>query len=117
MSKYKPGDKFEIEVISESEIAKGCYLTKAGIIPEGMLDMLKKIEPEEPEVDWSKVEVDTPVLVSNVDMDMEDSCRRRYFAKYENGKIYVWRCGATSWSAYSEDDMSYWEYAKLAEVE
>lgn len=93
MSKYKPGDKFEIEVISESAIQDKCYLTKTGIIPEGMLDMLKKIEPtepEEPEVDWSKVKVDTPILVK--DRFLGDWVKR-YFEAAE------------------------WKYVKLAEVE
>lgn len=68
-------------------------------------------EPEEPEVDWSKVEVDTPILVR----DSEDrSWIKRYFAKYENETIYAWDSGCTSWSAYG---LTEWQYAKLAEGE
>jgi hypothetical protein len=68
-------------------------------------------EPEEPEVDWSKVEVDTPILVK----DFEDKAwYRRYFARYENGIVYAWNCGCTSWS---ENIMTDWKYAKLAESE
>ena len=36
---------------------------------------------EEPETDWSKVEVDTPILVR---ADEEEAWLKRYFAKYEN---------------------------------
>ena len=44
-------------------------------------------EYEEPKIDWSKVKVDTPILVRQ----REDSkWYKRYFAKYENGKIYAW---------------------------
>ena len=66
---------------------------------------------EEPKVDWNKVEVDTPILVRQ----REDSkWYKRYFAKYENGKIYAWENGRTSWNI---DNMAYWQYAKLAEEE
>ena len=37
---------------------------------------------------------------------------KRYFAKYENNKVYAWDNGATSWSAKSITD---WQYAKLIE--
>ena len=68
-------------------------------------------EPKEPEIDWSKVEVDTPILVR----DSEDrSWIKRYFAKYENEIIYAWDSGCTSWSAYG---LTEWAYAKLAETE
>lgn len=69
-----------------------------------------------PPVDWSKVEVDTPILVKDY---KEDTWERRYFAKYENGKVYTWLGGATSWSTSGTDDdyMADWKMAKLAESE
>jgi hypothetical protein len=42
---------------------------------------------------------------------------KRYFAKYENGRVYVWKEGKTSWSAVNEHNVNFWEYAKLAESE
>ena len=67
----------------------------------------------EPPVDWSKVAVDTPILVR----DSKGSVwRNRYFAKYENGKVCAWLGGATSWSADS-GDITDWKFAKLAESE
>ena len=68
-------------------------------------------EYEEPEVDWSKVEVDTPILVSD---NNGDKWLRRYFAKYDGKFVYAWNGGCTSWS---EKCMTGWEYAKLAESE
>lgn len=61
-------------------------------------------------VDWSKVAVDTPILVRN------NGCvwTKRYFAEYKNGKVRTYFNGATSWS--SDGRMGSWEYAKLAEV-
>lgn len=69
-------------------------------------------EYEEPEVDWSKVEVDTPVLVRDFE---NEEWRDRYFARYENETIYVWGDGRTSWSAYDNSDVTNWTYTKLAE--
>ena len=66
----------------------------------------------EPQVDWSRIEVDTPILVR----DFEGSdWFRRHFAKYENGTVYAWDGGDTSWSG--GDVMTDWKYAKLAESE
>lgn len=66
----------------------------------------------EPPVDWTKVPVDTPILVSAYDGII--SCwEHRYFAKFQDGKVYAWVNGCTSWSANNEY-MS-WECAKLAE--
>ena len=66
---------------------------------------------EESEVDWNKVEVNTPILVRDCD---DDRWIKRYFAKYENEIIYAWNSGATSWST---SCMTGWKYAKLAESE
>ena len=68
-------------------------------------------EPKEPETDWSKVKVDTPILVKNSEDKM---WRKRHFAKYKNGNVYAWSDGLTSWTAY---DMMVWKCAKLAEDE
>ena len=67
----------------------------------------------EPPVDWSKVEVDTPILVRDSEKNV---WKKRYFAKYENGMVCTWGYGATSWSADS-DNVCDWEMAKLAEGE
>ena len=45
--------------------------------------------------DWSAIAVDTPVYVK----PHKDSVWCKYhFAKYEDGKVYVWALGTTSWS-------------------
>lgn len=69
---------------------------------------------EEPEVDWSKVKVDTPILVKDTE---EEEWAKRYFAKFADGKVYAWMGGATSWTADNEYDVNPWKYAKLAESE
>lgn len=65
----------------------------------------------EPPVDWSKVAVDTPILVRNSE---EEVWEKRHFAKYENGIVYAWAAGGTSWSAVSSN-MTDWKMAKLTE--
>ena len=69
-------------------------------------------EYEEPQVDWSRVEVDTPILVRNSEYG---EWFKRHFAEYKNGKVYTWNNGYTSWTA--GGDMGAWNYAKLAESE
>jgi hypothetical protein len=59
--------------------------------------------------DWTQIEVDTKILVSNDKTIWE----RRYFAKYECGKVHAWSKGVTSFSKECEDDMFNWNYAKL----
>lgn len=71
-------------------------------------------EYKEPEVDWSKVKVDTPILVRD---DEDEEWMNRYFAKFADGKVYAWMGGATSWTADGEYRASSWKYAKLAESE
>lgn len=78
-----------------------------------MLEWLNS-EYVEPPVDWSKVAVDTPILVKDV---KSGNWNRRYFAKYENGMFYAWADGATSWSVPCSGDMTRWKMAKLAESE
>ena len=67
----------------------------------------------EPPVDWSKVAVDTPILVRDSE---KESWRRRYFAKYENGIVFACGNGLTSWSAHGSNVVG-WGMAKLAESE
>ena len=72
-------------------------------------------EYEEPEVDWSKVKVDTPILVRN---DEDEEWDKRYFAKFECGVVWSFCDGRTSWSKRkTRNDIISWKYAKLAESE
>ena len=69
---------------------------------------------KEPEIDWSKVEVDTPILVKEYE---ESKWTKRYFAKYEDGVVYAWNNGVTSWTANDDECIIAWSFAKLAETE
>lgn len=78
-----------------------------------MLQMLWLLEEyEEPDTDWTKVEVDTPILVRNSE---DEEWRKGYFAKYDKyGFVYTWKSGRTSWT---EEDLCVWNLAKLPEDE
>ena len=68
-------------------------------------------DQKKPEIDWSKIKVDTPILVR----DSEDGkWLKRYFAKFEDGKVYAWLSENTSYDACG---VAKWKYAKLAESE
>lgn len=90
-----------------------CGLEKFGSCYDGLRDWANS-EYVEPPVDWSKVPVDTPILVKD---SGDTRFSRRYFAKFENGVVYAWDDGKTSWSDAGSINVSAWECAKLAESE
>lgn len=63
----------------------------------------------EEKVDWANVAVDTPVLVRDSD---GSNWYKRYFAKYQDGQIFTYDNGSTSWSA--QNTVS-WKQGKLAD--
>ena len=69
-------------------------------------DLLWNVEDE---VDWDEVEVDTKVLVRD---KPDGEWVKRHFAKYENGKVYVFNDGRTSWN---NEGITHWEETKLWE--
>lgn len=68
-------------------------------------------EYTEPEIDWSKVPIDTPVLVSDNNRDWY----HRHLAKVIENRPYIWGDGRTSWTTDGNDVL--YKYIKLAEVE
>ncbi|MCB6992423.1 hypothetical protein LI177_02850 [bacterium 210820-DFI.6.37] len=76
---------------------------------------LKWLDEEYIETDWSKVEVDTKIYVGRTLEEVEAEAFPRYFAKYEDCKVYAYAEGCSSWTAESDEDVVAWDYAKLAE--
>lgn len=62
------------------------------------------------DVDWTKVEVDTKILVSNDD----ERWYRAHFAMFENDTIYSFSNGTTSFT-YEYSAFEPWKYAILYE--
>lgn len=67
-------------------------------------------EYQEPSVDWSKVPIDTPVLVSSDGKIWY----RRHFAGMRDGKPETYDLGTTSWSTECQSTCA-WKIVKLAE--
>lgn len=82
------------------------------ILPKLKSNEVFSIEEELGIVDWSKVNVDVPVLVR--DFENQD-WKKRHFAFFDDELIYTWDGGATSWSVKNKNAIP-WKYAKLAEV-
>ena len=70
-------------------------------------------EYKDPEVDWSKVPIDTKILVGH---SKDSGVIKRHFARYEYGKVFAFDGGNTSFTAIS-GAVTPWGFAKLAEVE
>lgn len=71
-------------------------------------------EYKESEINWSKVPVDTPVLVS----DDGKKWSRKHFSRVVNGIPYTWMYGSTSWTAHNNHNNEITHhYIKLGEVE
>lgn len=54
------------------------------------------------EIDWGKVEVDTPVIIK-----VKYGIMFRHFAKYYHGHVYVYANGQTSWT--NDEETQPWE--------
>lgn len=63
-------------------------------------------------VEWNKVLVDTPIIIETI-----NGVVRRYFAKFEGGKVYYFCFGATSWSNWNADVLTEVEPRKVRLVE
>lgn len=104
-------DKNHNKIISCCDCSRCKFSTDVGC-EEKRREWLNS-EYVEPEVDWSKVPVDTPILVRNCE---NYPWEKRYFANYDNGMVCAWDDGKTSWSI-DDNSVCPWEYAKIAEDE
>lgn len=80
------------------------------VVPDPTWDWERWDYRVKPEVDWSKIKVNTRILVS----DDGVLWIKRYFAKYEDGKVFYFYGGVTSWSN-NGFMLCSCPYAKLAE--
>ena len=74
------------------------------------------VEPPQPEVDWSKVPVDTLVRVRNF---KEHEWELMHFKTFDENLEYryeTWSCGRTSKTACGPIKSSHWRYCELVEV-
>ena len=101
-----------LDITTGGDVKYISIMTKS-ILPNIAKNEFLDIAEELGIVDWSKVAVDTPILVR----DYETSTwEKRYFASFENGKVHAWNGGTTSWTSEGYKNTMSWQYAKLAEV-
>lgn len=108
LEKQKPVDCAEIR-------CRECKFEMSGIPCGSLRKQWCNEEYTEPPIDWSKVPVDTPILVRN---DESGKWLRRYYSGVFMGdRVYAWKEGRDSWSAYKNPNKyaTEWKYAKLAE--
>lgn len=96
---------------SELQCGKKCQFYNQVNDETGCKALAKQWLGEEYKTDWSKVPVDTPILVKGA---WGVRWLHRHFAKYENGKVFAWADGTTSWTS-GESACTDWEYARLCE--
>ena len=66
------------------------------------------LKREYSEIDWSKVEVDTPVLIEG-----EEGIMCRHFSGYYRGHVFVYANGQTSWTNVGETQVWEPEFVKF----
>ena len=113
LTNEKPSMFDDVDEVRISSCKK--YIGITGVmaaLPKLSANEVFSIEKELGVVDWSKVKVDTPVLVSVNGVKWY----KRHFAKAYYFDVYVWNKGATSWSIEDVNDTEAWNHIKLAEV-
>ena len=109
------GDRLAVDpngnpVSCDTIICSDCKLCPGmGYCPEYRKEWLES-EYIGPEVDWSKVPIDTKVLVR--DLSNSEWIPRYFAGLNENGEKTVWQHGGTSFTA-SDVPKSVWNYIKL----
>lgn len=114
LTNEKPSMFDDVDEVRISSCKK--YIGITGVmaaLPKLSANEVFSIEEELGVIDWSKVKVDTPILVKNHD---GESWEKRYFAFFRDGNVNAWMCGTTSWTACVAGGATDWKYAKLAEV-
>ena len=101
-----------LDITTGGDVKYISIMTKS-ILPNIAKNEFLDIAEELGIVDWSKVKVDTPILVRSYE---STKWVKRHFAFFKNEKVYTWDGGLTSWTCDDINDSMSWECAKLAEV-
>lgn len=111
MYKDNNGDKWEVRQTWHKKDIYDLYDSNNYSINynEYTISQLAEMDFEEV-IDWSKVPVDTKVLVRD---KKDEGWNRKYFAKYKDGRVYTWTWGKTCFDDDGNEDIIDWEYAKL----
>lgn len=96
---------YKCELRTDGPVGAVCSFVDGSTTQE-QVDLIYAFEPP---VDWSRVPIDTKINV----WENPERKYKRYFAKYENGKIYVFNNGSTSWS-HANNGLTEWTHGELA---
>ena len=112
---YKDDDGEVWEIYEASygdgyDLKNGCDDFLSNLITISQMAEMEFTEIEKENIDWSAIPVDKEVLVRTC---RTEQWNKRHFAKYEDGKVYSWKNGRTSFSSENKDDVQDWKYAKL----
>lgn len=91
----------------------GCADTHTASLETQMKSIAITMEYEIP-IDWGNVPVDTKILVRDSDAD---EWEKKHFAKCDDGEVYAWLDGKTSFTAASPKACINWKFAKLYDEE
>ena len=105
-----------VSIISSNETYYDLKTNLERLVSFNYMSEIAELDFEEV-IDWSKVPVDTKILVSNCINGAGEviEWKKRHFAKYENGIVYAWYDGQTSFTAELDGSCMDWEFAKLYE--
>lgn len=101
------GNKWVVNHIGDLENIQTGVLTKEEHTLRELLNLtFEKV------INWSRVPVDTKIFVKN---RCHKQWTKRHFAKYENGRVYAWKDGRTSFTVRDNSEYTGWDCAKLYE--
>ena len=100
-------------ICNECPFSNSTYCCSEHTELENPIEAIKLVMDYEIPANRSKVKIDTPIWVRDYDTE---NWRKRHFAKYENGLVWTFNNGFTSWTG-KQNNINSWDYARLAESE
>lgn len=101
----------DLEIVKVFKNIKALVATNEKVIEQDLL-----LWEREEEIDWSKVAIDTPILVR--DYGYDDWLVRHFAGLNELGEVTAWIDGTTSYTVKNKDkDRMFWRQAKLVNTE
>lgn len=100
-----------VSIISSNETYYDLKTNPERLVSFNYMSKIAELDFEEV-IDWSKVPVDTKIEVR---VSEHNEWNKRHFAKFEDGFIYAWDNGKTSFTSNTKVSYTAWQQAKLYE--
>lgn len=98
-----------VSIISSNETYYDLKTKPERLVSFNYMSKIAELDFEEI-IDWSKVPVDTKIEVR---VSEHNEWNKRHFAKFEDGFIYAWDNGKTSFTSNTKVSYTAWQQAKL----